>query len=596
MAQTAEPSSQTCGAGPLGIIAGGGSLPGELAAAVTAGGRAVHIVAIEGEADAELAHFPLTRVNWGALGGMIAALRAAGCREIAIVGRVRRPDLLKVRPDIGVLRSIPHILRLLAGGDDSVLRRVILFFEEHGFVVRGVGDVAPSLVAGLGPLGIVEATADCRGDIDHGLALIRALGPADVGQAVVVSKGRVIAVEAADGTDPMLERLALSRGGETGGTLVKSPKPRQELRIDLPAIGPRTVTLAAQAGLSGIAVIGGQVLIAQRKPTIAAADQLRIFLTGVARSPDDGGERSQATTSAPRRLRTLGRLTLGARERTDIARAMTVIDAIHPRGRVTAVAMARNYVLAIGIDEPGERVATRAARLRQWGEARVRPRRGALVLGPDVLADEALVEAAGGAGFAAMATTGSLPTPGLVHRADRARLALVAAEDRSRERHIFLVAGTHSGDALGAELMANVKARSGGDVRFSGIGGDRMAAQGFDSLVPLSDVVAMGVLSVLPRLPRIVRCVYATANAAVAAEPDAVVIIDASGLTRFIARLIRKRRPEVPIVDLVGPSVGARPGAIGRTHAYIDHVLTSIDAATDTVLEIARTGRAGSSR
>lgn len=598
MPPTAEPSSLTGGIGPLGIIAGGGSLPRELAAAVTAGGRAVHVVAIEGEADAELAHFPHTRVNWGALGGMIAALRTAGCREIAIVGRVRRPDLLKVRPDIGVFRSIPHILRLLAGGDDSVLRRVILFFEEHGFVVRGVGDVAPSLVAGLGPLGIVQTTADCQLDIDHGLALIRALGPADVGQAVVVSQGRVIAVEAADGTDPMLERLALSRAGETGGILVKSPKPRQELRIDLPAIGPRTVALAAQAGLSGIAVIGGQVLIAQREQTIEAADGFRIFLTGVARSPDDGGDRLQATTSVPRRLRTLGRVALGDRERTDIARAMTVIDAIHPRGRVTAVAMARNYVLAIGIDEASEAVAARAARLRQWGEARVRPRRGALVLGPGVDADEPLIDAAGRAGFAALTTTTDLPSrPELARQADRARLSLVAAEDRSRKRHIFLVAGERSGDALGAMLMAAVKARSGGNVLFSGVGGDRMAAQGLDSLFPLSDVAVMGALSILPRLPRIVRRVYATATAAVAVEPDAVVIIDAPEFTHPIAKRIRKRRPEIPIVDYVSPYVWAwRPGRVRRMRAYIDHVLTPSDAAADIVLEFARAGRADMAR
>ncbi len=148
------------------------------------------------------------------------------------------------------------------------------------------------------------------------------------------------------------------------------------------------------------------------------------------------------------------------------------------------------------------------------------------------------------------------------------------SENRSRELTLFLVAGEHSGDALGAQLMTTINAGRRARVRYLGVGGPLMEAAGLVSQFPLSDVAVMGPLAILKRLPRLVRRVHQTANAAVAAEPDAVVIIDSPEFTHPIAKRIRRRRPDLPIVDYVSPSVWAwRPGRAPRMRRYIDHVM-----------------------
>jgi lipid-A-disaccharide synthase len=139
---------------------------------------------------------------------------------------------------------------------------------------------------------------------------------------------------------------------------------------------------------------------------------------------------------------------------------------------------------------------------------------------------------------------------------------------------LFIVAGEHSGDALGAKLMAAINAHSKGRVHYLGVGGELMEQQGLASQFPLSDVAVMGPISILQRLPRIVSRVYRTVDAVVAAEPDAVVIIDAPEFTHPIAKRIRKRAPTVPIIDYVSPSVWAwRPGRARKMRRYLDHVM-----------------------
>ncbi len=139
---------------------------------------------------------------------------------------------------------------------------------------------------------------------------------------------------------------------------------------------------------------------------------------------------------------------------------------------------------------------------------------------------------------------------------------------------LFVVAGEHSGDALGAKLMSALRARARVPISYSGVGGAGMEAEGLTSLFPLHEVAVMGPLSILPRLPRIVRRVYHTVDAAVAAKPDCVVIIDSPEFTHPIAKRIRKRQPMIPIIDYVSPSVWAwRSGRAPRMRAYIDHVM-----------------------
>jgi len=139
---------------------------------------------------------------------------------------------------------------------------------------------------------------------------------------------------------------------------------------------------------------------------------------------------------------------------------------------------------------------------------------------------------------------------------------------------LFLIAGEHSGDALGARLMAALSVQRKGRIHYLGVGGEGMEREGLASQFPMSDVAVMGPLSILPRLPRLISRVRRTAEAAIAAEPDAVVIIDAPEFTHPIARRIRKRAPQIPIIDYVSPSVWAwRPGRARRMRAYVDHVL-----------------------
>ena len=280
--------------GPLGIIAGRGPLPRAVAEAAASRGLSLHIVGIRGEARDEIERFPHTWVKWGEIGKMFRALDQNGCGDIVIIGGVNRPDFSNVRLDLGAIKTLPFILSLGKGGDDHVLSRVVRFFEQKGYRVHGADAIAPELLAEEGVLGGKAPNAEDKADIDLAFRVVGALGRLDVGQAAVVAKGYVLAVEAAEGTDAMLARCAeLRAAGRTGkrgraGVLVKVPKFGQEERVDLPTIGPDTVTKAAGAGLAGIAVAAGRVLMADRDATIATADRNGLFLLGVSLAGRDG--------------------------------------------------------------------------------------------------------------------------------------------------------------------------------------------------------------------------------------------------------------------------------------------------------------------
>lgn len=279
--------------GPLGIIAGRGPLPCVVADAASARGLPLHIVGIRGEARDEIERFPHTWVKLGEIGKLFRALDQNGCADLVIIGGVDRPDFSNIKLDLGAIKTLPFILSLGKGGDDHVLSRVVRFFEEKGYRVHGAGDVAPELLAGEGLLGDKSPSADNEADIEMAFQVVSALGRLDVGQAAVVANGHVLAVEAAEGTDAMLSRCAELRvlgkaPRAPSGVLAKAPKPGQEQRVDLPTIGPETVGKAAEAGLAGIAVAAGQVLMADRAATIAAANRHGLFLVGKVWSEEPG--------------------------------------------------------------------------------------------------------------------------------------------------------------------------------------------------------------------------------------------------------------------------------------------------------------------
>lgn len=350
----------------IGILAGGGRLPLMIADSVAARGHDVHIVAIEGEADPEVARFPHTWVNWGQIGRMVATLRAEGASELVIAGGVTRPDLWRIRPDAGFFRGLPHILSLLAGGDDSVLSGVVRFFEGKGLTVRGVHQVAPDLLAGAGRLGTWDLAAQDRADAELGFAVRGALRGLDAGQAVAVAQGKVLAIEGAEGTDAMLQRIAALpdrvASGVRSGVLAKGPKPGQELRVDMPAIGPRTVEGAVAAGLAGVVVEVGAVLVLDRAQAVRIADAAGCSLYGLEAVPSPALSRV-----CPAVGRVIGRRRPGRHDAADIETGLAAAMALAPFATGAGVVVVRRYILAIAAAEGPLALLERAAALRQWG-------------------------------------------------------------------------------------------------------------------------------------------------------------------------------------------------------------------------------------
>ena len=202
-----------------------------------------------------------------------------------LVGPIRRPSLLDLRPDAEGARLLARIGRAAFAGDDGLLAAVVRVFGEEGFRVLGAHEI---LSEALGPAGLLSRIAPdgvSMADIQRGIAVARALGAVDVGQGCVVQQGLVLAVEAAEGTDAMLARCAPLALPGRGGVLVKLVKPGQERRADLPTIGPETIRGAIAAGLRGVAFEAGGTIIAQRDAAVAAADEAGLFLLGL--EPDE---------------------------------------------------------------------------------------------------------------------------------------------------------------------------------------------------------------------------------------------------------------------------------------------------------------------
>lgn len=266
----------------LGVVAGGGDLPKRLIAAGQAQGRAVFVVAIEGAADAAtVLNLPHCWARLDAVGRIVAALRNAGVEEVVLAGRVHRPSWTAVRPDWRGLKLLAKVMRARGQGDNSVLALAMAELESEGFRVIGAHDLLADLIAQEGPIGRLLPDESAKRDIARGLAVARALGQVDVGQAVVIQQGIVLGVEAAEGTDALLERCGPLKRDGPGGVLVKRRKPGQDRRADLPTIGPTTAVKAAQAGLRGIAVEAGGTLVLDPVAVARIADDSGLFVIGV---------------------------------------------------------------------------------------------------------------------------------------------------------------------------------------------------------------------------------------------------------------------------------------------------------------------------
>ena len=271
----------------LGILAGDGELPVKLVEICRATGREIFVVVFNGESNPACADgAPHVWLDLGAVGSVIRALKEAECRDVVLAGPIRRPRLTSMRLDGRGAALVPRLLR--ARGDDALLTVVIDELEGEGFNVVGADDVFSGLLAAEGVLGAHRPDAGEWDDIARGVEVVRAIGAIDVGQAAVVHDGYVLGVEAAEGTDALVDRVAALRRGERGGVLAKLRKPGQDRRADLPTIGIGTIERAAAAGLAGIAVEAGETLVLDLEAVIDGADAAGLFLVGVVAAGADG--------------------------------------------------------------------------------------------------------------------------------------------------------------------------------------------------------------------------------------------------------------------------------------------------------------------
>lgn len=267
---------------PLGIGAGGGEFPLRIAQAAVAGGREVFVVLVDGMANPEdYREFPHQVFRLGALGAVLEAFRSRGITQLVLAGRVKRPSMGALRPDALGAKFLARIGSALFGGDDAVMKAGIRIMAEEGFEVLPVHSVLHNILPGPGPMGHALPDARARADIARGIAVVQALGAVDVGQGCVVQQGMVLAVEAIEGTDAMLARAGELRREGPGGVLVKLVKPGQDRRLDLPAIGPRTVEMALAAGLSGIAIEAYGTVVVDRDPMMHVANQAGLFVVAI---------------------------------------------------------------------------------------------------------------------------------------------------------------------------------------------------------------------------------------------------------------------------------------------------------------------------
>ena len=273
---------------PVGLIAAGGVMPFAVADSLAARGIHPVLFALKGACDpVAVARFRHHWISVGQFGRATKLFRAENCRDLVFIGTLVRPALAELRLDWGTLRVIGRLLTAFRGGDDHLLSGIGRILEQDGFRMVGIKDVAPDLLMPEGCLTRAAPDPNAAADIAKGRDVLGALSPFDIGQAAVVIDGHVVAVEDIEGTDGLLARVARLRGegrirARPGrGVLVKAPKSGQDLRFDLPTIGPRTVEGVAAAGLGGVAIVSGNTIVVEPQAMIEAADAAGLFVTGL---------------------------------------------------------------------------------------------------------------------------------------------------------------------------------------------------------------------------------------------------------------------------------------------------------------------------
>lgn len=270
----------------LGLLAGGADLPKYVAIAARETGIPITIAVLQPFAD--LADYKnATALHIGQLGKAFKIFKAAKCTHICMAGIVERPDFSQIKPDMKAITKLPSIMRAAGRGDNALLVHMMGLFEDEGFEIISPQQICSNLVLTEGVVGAISFQSQHRDDALKACEVAREIGRLDIGQAAIVAKGVTLAVEAQEGTDAMLTRIldlpkALRGNADArSGILAKLIKPSQDIRVDLPVIGPETVKGAAAAGLAGIVAEAGQAFILNREEVIALADQAGIFIAGL---------------------------------------------------------------------------------------------------------------------------------------------------------------------------------------------------------------------------------------------------------------------------------------------------------------------------
>lgn len=265
----------------LGLLAGGGHLPASIIAACEDAGRPYHVVTFKGQPKPEGVDLPSTHhteLPLGKVAATLKTLRREGVVEVVLAGNLNKPSFFDLMPD---LTGAKVLARMIRHHDDDILGTVCQLLEEEGLKVVGAHTLLPKLLAGKGVLGNFKPSEAELADIALGLRVARALGREDVGQAVIVKDKVVIGVEAVEGTDALIQRCAALRGHSEGGVLIKVCKPGQDMRVDLPSIGPKTIENLAHHKYAGVAVEAGKTLILDATETEEIADKTGVFIYGM---------------------------------------------------------------------------------------------------------------------------------------------------------------------------------------------------------------------------------------------------------------------------------------------------------------------------
>lgn len=266
----------------LAVLAGRGILPAAVIETAAAGGRDVFVLAFEGETDPGLVEGQdHAWVQLGAVGRAIKILHEARVEDVVMIGPINRPSFANMKLDLRGMRLLAKIGLKAAQGDNHLLTTVARELEQEGFRVIGADEIVEPMLAPARLMTKTAPDADAERDIALGIDVATTIGALDIGQAVVVQQGTVLGVEAIEGTDALLARVAGLRRAGPGGVLVKMKKPGQDRRADLPTVGQRTIEGAVEAGLAGLALHAGHCLMVDRERVIEAADRAGLFIAGI---------------------------------------------------------------------------------------------------------------------------------------------------------------------------------------------------------------------------------------------------------------------------------------------------------------------------